>query len=572
MTRPQDLPPLDQRLFEPFRKTFADLLTDIETDGTLTPVRRRDLRSSIRSFCNRLHLQAEEAPATWPTVARRIAGQHPKQLDLSLKRWQNMLSDIRFAINRYGLDPIEKIHPKDFPSSWKVLWEELEPPELRYNLSRFIRFCVRARLDPGEVTEDTFAAFERFLAEHTSTAAPRRRVRLVANTWNRAAKRIADWPAVIIKLKPARPPYTLHWEKLPRPLRLDAEHWLRLLGTDNWLDEDAPLRPLRPASIDSRRFQIRQACSILLNIGHPPEKMDSLSYLVHPAHAEEVLTFFWERAGGKPSSQAAGVASCLQSIARHHAKLSEPDIKKFLRMKGHVTPSTTGLSSKNRAMLRQFDDPANIERLLQFPVEAMKRAVRLLDESPGQAALLARLATVVEILLMMPIRLKNLAHLHLEQNFDWRGERLFIVIPSETVKNDEPIEFELLSSSANLVKLYLERFRPILTNGSGYLFPGKLPGRPTNPTHLSRWLSKRLFAELGLSVTTHQFRHIAAKFWLDENPGSYEVVRRILHHRSIDTTTASYTGFETRAAALHYDQFILKQRSRYLEFRGSGNG
>ena len=76
----------------------------------------------------------------------------------------------------------------------------------------------------------------------------------------------------------------------------------------------------------------------------------------------------------------------------------------------------------------------------------------------------------------------------------------------------------------------------------------------------------------GLSVTTHQFRHIAAKFWLDENPGSYEVVRRILHHRSIDTTTASYTGFETRAAALHYDQFILKQRSRYLEFRGSGNG
>ena len=146
------------------------------------------------------------------------------------------------------------------------------------------------------------------------------------------------------------------------------------------------------------------------------------------------------------------------------------------------------------------------------------------------------------------------------------------MIPSETVKNDEPIEFELLSSSANLVKLYLERFRPILTNGSGYLFPGKLPGRPTNPTHLSRWLSKRLFAELGLSVTTHQFRHIAAKFWLDENPGSYEVVRRILHHRSIDTTTASYTGFETRAAALHYDQFILKQRSRYLEFRESGNG
>ena len=76
----------------------------------------------------------------------------------------------------------------------------------------------------------------------------------------------------------------------------------------------------------------------------------------------------------------------------------------------------------------------------------------------------------------------------------------------------------------------------------------------------------------GLRLTAHQFRHVAAKIWLDENPGAYEVVRRVLRHRSIDTTTENYTGFETQAAGLQYDRLILEQRRRFLEIKGGRNG
>jgi hypothetical protein len=38
------------------------------------------------------------------------------------------------------------------------------------------------------------------------------------------------------------------------------------------------------------------------------------------------------------------------------------------------------------------------------------------------------------------------------------------------------------------------------------------------------------------------------------------VVRRVLAHRSIDTTTAFYTGMETSAAVRHFDQTILDLR------------
>lgn len=110
----------------------------------------------------------------------------------------------------------------------------------------------------------------------------------------------------------------------------------------------------------------------------------------------------------------------------------------------------------------------------------------------------------------------------------------------------------------------------MLDNGSGYLFPGTVPDRRKNHTHLSRQITKALFADTGLRITPHQFRHVAAMIRLDNNKGSYEVVRRILHHRSIDTTTANYTGLETRSAALLYDAFILVQRHRFLGIGDDG--
>ncbi len=62
-------------------------------------------------------------------------------------------------------------------------------------------------------------------------------------------------------------------------------------------------------------------------------------------------------------------------------------------------------------------------------------------------------------------------------------------------------------------------------------------------------------------------RHLGAKLFLDQEPGLYEVVRRVLGHRSIDTTTASYTGFETKAAALYFDEVIERLRRSALPTR-----
>ena len=74
-------------------------------------------------------------------------------------------------------------------------------------------------------------------------------------------------------------------------------------------------------------------------------------------------------------------------------------------------------------------------------------------------------------------------------------------------------------------------------------------------------ISRTISRELGLKITPHQFRHLAAKLQLDTHPGSYETVRRLLGHKSLKTTTHFYTGLETRQAVKHYDQLLNSIRN-----------
>lgn len=56
------------------------------------------------------------------------------------------------------------------------------------------------------------------------------------------------------------------------------------------------------------------------------------------------------------------------------------------------------------------------------------------------------------------------------------------------------------------------------------------------------------------------FRHVAAYFFLEDHPGHYEDVRRLLALKRIDTTLNNYAGLEMAAAVRRFDQTILDRR------------
>ena len=165
---------------------------------------------------------------------------------------------------------------------------------------------------------------------------------------------------------------------------------------------------------------------------------------------------------------------------------------------------------------------------------------------------------------MSPIRAKNLVNLntdrHIQRSRSGQKGVVHLVIPADEVKNGEHLEFTLPTETVKLLDLYIRYYQPRLAaSPCPWLFPGK-GEKPKTRELLGDQVSKQVYKATGLHVNLHLFRHIAAKLYLDQNPGGYEVCRRILGHRSMDTTTRFYAGMETAAASRHFDEEILKLR------------
>jgi integrase len=351
----------------------------------------------------------------------------------------------------------------------------------------------------------------------------------------------------------------------PRSFRNEVEAWLSRLRGDDLLAEEGPDDPLSPATIKARRFAVLQLASALVQRGHEVEAVDSLACLVDMDHAKEALAFFLERSGNDKTSQIHGLAYTLKLIAEKWLKVDAGHLAQLKTFCRRLNPGRTGLTDKNRARLRQLDDDRNKALLLDFPRRQLEQARRM-DPGSKRAALKVQIGLAVELLLMTTIRVGNLAAInierHLHRSRSSRKGIVHLVIPAAEVKNREDLEFELPQETAELLDLYLEEFHPRLTGGpSPWLFPGR-NGKPKRGTGLSTRIKDQVGKATGLVVNAHLFRHITAKLYLDANPGGYEVVRRVLGHRSMDTTTSFYTGLETAAAARHFDDEILKIRKR----------
>jgi hypothetical protein len=79
-----------------------------------------------------------------------------------------------------------------------------------------------------------------------------------------------------------------------------------------------------------------------------------------------------------------------------------------------------------------------------------------------QAAVTAEIALAIQIELVAPMRLANLAALHLEKNVIRVGgpdPTYHLVIPPEDVKNEEPLEYPLPEIVGEMMGLYLGMFR-----------------------------------------------------------------------------------------------------------------
>jgi integrase len=179
--------------------------------------------------------------------------------------------------------------------------------------------------------------------------------------------------------------------------------------------------------------------------------------------------------------------------------------------------------------------------------------------------MMVQTAVALAILFGAPIRLANLRSLdrsrHFKPAFSTKGPIMQLVIPAEEVKNNVALVFPLRPSVRAFIDLYLKEYQPLLCGerDSSFLFPGR-GSRPKSENKLRDQIEKAVWNNLGIHVHPHLFRHIAALIFLSKYPGHYEEVRRLLGHKSIETTIRFYAGLETTAAVNRFNEIIDSYR------------
>jgi integrase len=558
--------------------TFAMLMPRIAADSELSDTRRKSLLTSIRCFARLLGRDPARMTVDLGLYSKVIASFRPARHKLTKARWSNICCDLRYVLKYAGVAgvPGRNLTPPSAP--WRQPLATVEDRVGRASLARFARWATGDGVEePMMVTAELLERYHAGLLAHDVNSRGKAAWCRFLQAWNREATTNPAWPKVTLPRARHLNRWTTPLDRLPEPLRREVDDFLAWSRRDDPFAAHhdpfaAPTRRKRrrPATIEGWGYLFRAYIAAAVESGIPLERLTSLQTLVEPETAKAGLRRLLARSPTRSYGRAHKVACLLKVVARDYLQLDQNQVEAIAALCRRLVQPIDGLHPKNRERLAPFDNPRCRRRLLDLPRVLMRRA-RADDDGTRRHALTAQIAVAIELLIMAPVRIGNLISLRLDRHLaplPGRGAPGRLAIPGEEVKNKLPLDFVLPAETAELIATYCRGFRDRLTvPDNPFLFPGRGQGHK-HVAGLAEQITRAIREEVGVEVHPHLFRHLAAKIQLEAQPGSYETVRRLLGHTSLDTTVAFYAGSEMTAAARHYDETILGLRRGSPAARG----
>ena len=538
--------------------TLASVLEILESRSELSATRQRDLRSAVKRVAALLGDEPARIQLDLPAISARLAMVNPIGARLSAKSFSNIRSDFLAALKASGFKLVERQSKTALSAGWMDLVACLSAKRAHIGLSRLARFASANGIEPGEI-DDT--AMERFIAAvrggslHRNPNHLHRRVTLI---WNEVAR----LPG--LDLKPVTvpsfrgPAKRIDWTLLPASFCKDVDDYLQWCGGSDPFAADARPRALSPKTLRLRRDQIHAAVTALVESDIKPAGITSLAELVSPGALKRILRRRLEEEGGRENSFNRDLGEALVQIAREWVKVDVVAQAELKRLVGKMPMPVSGLTDKNKRFLRQFDDPAAMQRLFNLPGRLWAEVKR--EGKPNSRTLAkAQVALAVSILSYMPLRLQNLSALTFGKHLFLREEPRAIStleLSAGEVKNRMELAYDIPPHLAKMLLEYRDRIAPnVIGHRPEQLFVNS-NGTPKSQATVAWLITTYAKKRAGIVLTAHQFRHLSAKILLDAEPGSFETVRQLLGHQSLKTTVGAYAGIDTRRAARHHQRLI----------------
>ena len=538
--------------------SLADVHAALEKNTCLSPTRRRDLQSATRRVARLLGEELAQVRLDLPAISRRLAARMPAADGLTEKSFANLKSDFLAAVRAGGPKPLHAATKTPLSASWRKLMSELASKRMHIGLSRLARWCSGKGIEPVEVSDAVLEDFIVAVRQGTLHRKPNGLHRTVAQIWNEAAKQTRLGLQEVLVPSFRGPGKRFDRSLLPRSFRDDLESYSSWCSGGDLFAADARSRALAPQTVKLQQNHVHAAVTALVESGISPKAITSLGDLVTIENFKRILRRRHKMVDGQENVFNRDLARTLIEIARRWVKIDAAVLAELKRLASKVPAPSSGLTTKNKTTLRQFDDPDNLRRLLEFPDRLWAQVKR--DTKPSFRTLLkAQAALAVGILLYMPIRPQNLCTLKFDEHIflhEGPGAISSFELPATEVKNRTEIAFDIPPRLAKMLIEYRNHIAPkVIGRRPDRLFV-KVDGSPKNQEAVSWLIRTYLRKEVGLRLSPHQFRHLGAKVVLDAEPGAFETVRQLLAHKSLQTTVSSYTGISSRRAARHHQHLI----------------
>ena len=543
---------------------FSDLAEQIAQHQDLKPERVRDLISGLNRVADVLGRPPSEVPADPRWLQPRLAKVSPAAHGITIKTWQNALSNARAAMATLGIVGRRNNRLEDFAPEWRDLWVKVIASKYRSlpALRRFVHFLSRCGIGPHDVTDADAETYLEAVKLNEISKSPETAYRAAVTNWNLAVKAIPGWPSKKLTLPKRGTKYLLPPETFPDRFHESLDALMVRLATPDPLDLEGPQRALRPQTLFQYHRQLMRFAAELVASGFDPQELDRVEVMLDPINAERGLRQMLARKGNQSSRFIAEMAGLLRNLARIlqlddtvHEQLA--GLAQRLKM-----PVQKGMTSKNRDRLRTLQDPETLRKLLNLP-EALTGKGRG-DRTAHRYGLACEDAIAIALLLHCPVRAKNLVSINLEQHIQRPGDgRAYLVISEAETKTGQPVEFEIPAYVMGMIDRHLARRAPAMcAAGSPWLFPRRRGDGHVSADELSGRLKRRIKREIGIEMNAHLFRHLAVMIWLDANPGAYEAARRLLGHSDVSMTINLYSGLETRSATSAFSDLVIGRKER----------
>jgi integrase len=540
----------------PTSVTMADVLVALEHTASISATRLRDLRSAVQRVAGLLGEEPAAILLDLPAISAKLASVNPIAAGLSRKTFANLRSGFLTAVKVTGLRPVQRSAEAPLSPAWVGLMARLSGKRAHLGLSRFARYASANGIGPEQVNDASIEGFIAAVREGSLHGKPNDLHRQVTLIWNEVAKLSGFAPVTVASFR--APAKRIDWTSLTSSFQKDVESYLSWCGGSDVFAADARSRALAPRTLTLRRNQIHAAVTALVESGVEPSAIMSLADLVAPENFKRILRRRLEAVGGGENAFNRDLAEALVQVGREWVKL-EPDVLTELkRLTGKVPVPAAGLTPKNKTALRQFDDPAVLQRLIDLPNRLWAEVKR--EAKPNFRTLAkAQVALGVAILSYMPLRAENLTALTFGVHL-FMGESIHatstLEVPAGEMKNDTEMAFDIPPQVAKMLVDYRDRIAPKVVGRRPERVFVNADGTPKSQATVAWLIKTHLARRAGIELTPHQFRHLSAKVMLDAEPGSFETVRQLLGHKNHKTTTNFYAGIDTRRAAHHHQRLV----------------